>query len=236
MLLQVFSMVVIAVIIASAISSSAVMFTRMRLTAMVDTYLSAGQADAQGGLANVVATAVSSGAPLPTTPTVTLTSPCGATAPSCPYSIAATVTAEGGTAAPSGSGNSETAYNTQPLANEQLSAYRVTVTLSSAANPNMGSRTAFVTLRSYNAPPYVTVIGVRSQGAGALAGGAEGNAAGCDPNNTSSCISNATPPTAPADTRIKAYTIVGGNPVPTASPNVNKTWNNGNDASSGWSN
>lgn len=234
-MLQFAAVVVALLIVASAMAAACTVVMRTKLAIEQDSYLSVALGHAEGDLAANIAAAVHNN----TTPNLSLTlaSPCGPSASSCPYSVSASVTAHGSTKTAAPGGN-ETAHDMQPLVGEQHLDYAIVVTLSNAQNQTVASRSAYLGYRTFTAAPYVTLTSVHVEGSGGLAGTLPGSVAGCNPALQSTCVYGGAPAvaaTTPADTTIQVYNMVGGKPVPTASPSQTTTYNDTNGNANGWS-
>jgi hypothetical protein len=119
----------------------------------------------------------------------------------------------------------------------------MTVSITDGQGSPLVSRAQLLTVRTFAAPPYAAVSGV-ADAAAVTALAAEGDTAGCDPANPSSCDANAA---SVDDTRIFAArvcqsdgnggTCPGGDdtyPLGFENAFANAAWQNGNVAPAGW--
>ncbi len=160
----------------------------------------------------------------------------------CTLEISATYAVTGSTL---GTGGSAVAANVQGdvLAQEARTSIVMTVNVTDAQGSPLVSRAQLLTVRTFAAPPYAAVSGV-ADAAAVTALAANGDTAGCDPANPTSCDPNAT---AVDDTRISAGRVCqsdrnggtcpnGDDGFPIAPENAfaNADWQNGNVAPPGW--
>ena len=230
MLLQFVAAVVALLVLAAALSGSALTFLETRQKVLVDAYLSQGIASSENQLLSNLQQGVMTG----TAPSLTIAPPSPCPSAPCDYSLQASVVSEGQTTGPSA--GADTAHNLQPLATESYQAYLLTVSLQNSDGTSLGTREAQLTVRTYNGAPFVTLVGQRLIGVGSQDDIAEGNPGGCDPTAMASCY--AVPlGTTPSDTQIHMYTDDGsGNVSPTNAPPQTKNWSNANAAPTNWHN
>lgn len=215
-------------------------------------YAQIGLAQARLQLQNGLAAEIAAGthdlqapAPLPSAPA------CESTP--CPFTLAASFALQGALGDNESPNVVATSVQPYPSIAEGRIAATITETVSAADGTALAVRTEFVTLRTFDVPPYVAIDGMTDESA-ARDVPLEGDAGGCDPTSPSTCDANntstgSTPaPVAvmnPGDTRIHALSecVAGGtgtcaqqwvsdDPLNTPAP---RAWYNANAQTNGWS-
>ena len=154
-----------------------------------------------------------------------------------PFTLSATFALQGSL---TGGGVSNTIANdvqVHPAIREGRVAATIVESVSAATGPPLAVRTEYLTLRTFDVPPYVTIDGV-TDASGARDVPFEADAAGCNPASPDRCdTNNHLRSAAPADTRIHALSANGNSYVNADPPHAppQTSWLNANAASDGWS-
>jgi hypothetical protein len=218
-------------------------------------YLEAGLAQARAALTQSLASQIASATGALNAPQPLAAAPaCGGVSVACPFTTSATFTIAGETAGAQTGNVSATNLQTYPMIAEGRVAATIVESVRSRGGALLATRAEYVTLRTFDVPPFVTIDGA-TDAAGARDVPFEADAGGCDPATPSSCDENN--PSAPAtsapagamswnDTRIHALRqcVNGGSgacasqPYTSADPAdiaAQTPWFNANAQSDGWS-
>lgn len=217
------------------------LFAKIAIRRTAESYIIAGTGVATNALLRQLAGEVLANGPGAALTVAPLAPQCAGSPSACSFKISATYAVTGSTIGGTGA-DVATNLQTDVLAQEARSSIQMVVSVTDAQGSPLLTRSELLTVRTFAAAPYAAVVGAADASAPTSLV-AEGDGAGCDPNNPTTCDPNAS---VVDDTQIHDQRVCQEDGNGGLCPNGNGTvpidvdlfaspgWQNGNIAPPGW--